>query len=254
MNIDIIKILTSPVFIFVFTCFFSLVPRYLKKTKISAYAKCLTGGVILSIMIFHIFIDLYEDAEFNNWAKFSSGLSFLLLFCIDKLYIEIQSRNNQCDTLPTNINKLQALVFVFAMSIHSFFEGTSILVCENRKKYYLFCLLGHKWIEAFTLGMSIEYSPFSRLIKIFLIVLYSSLTPIGEVTGQVLLNIFEENKIVKNLLVGVSCGSFFYIGFIDMLNSEFNKRDTLKIRLKKVMVIFFGFITMSTFFVFLPKE
>ncbi|KAF7703830.1 Zinc transporter ZIP1 [Cucumispora dikerogammari] len=247
-----ITVLKNPFFIFFYTLTFALLPRYTMKFKISSYIKCFTGGVILSIIILHVFPDLYEIK--NLEAPLAAGVSFLILFAIDKLYIDGPDSNHQGDSLPDKSTKLQALIFVLALSVHSFFEGVSIPVKTGTELFWnLVSLLGHKWIEAFSLGLSIEISGFKDTIKILLVLIYSVLTPFGSIMGVLISRMFAktdkitEAGFTKNLLIGISSGSFFYIGFIEMLNSEFKHNDNINLRIRKLFSVVIGFAIMSAF-------
>lgn len=251
-----ITICKNPIFIFIYTLLFALLPKYTMRFKISSYVKCFTGGVILSIIILHIFPDLYEIK--NIEAPLSAGISFLILFSIDKLYIDGPGQNIEGDSIPEKSTKMQALIFVLALSVHSFFEGVAIPVKTGPELFWnLVSLLGHKWIEAFSLGLSIEISGFKNLIKIILILIYSILTPFGSLVGSFVCKIFSktskitDTSVIKNILVGISSGSFIYIGFIEMLNSEFKPNDILKLRIKKIFGVIIGFTIMSIFLGFM---
>ncbi|KAF7683686.1 Zinc transporter ZIP1 [Astathelohania contejeani] len=233
--------------IFIFTFIFAISYKLFARTSLSSYLKCFAGGVILSTMIFHIFPDLYLHKD-SNIAPLFSGCSFLLLFSIDKLYLYSQS--NEADSLPEGSTQAQALLFVIALSMHSFLEGLGIPTKKNAELFwYMVGLLGHKWIEAFALGVSIMIADFKPKTIFRLLLLYSSLTPLGAIISSVAMQLLSNStyfKIGELVMTGISSGSFFYIGFIEMLNSEFSsgKKDKKAIKYK-MTAIFLGFILMT---------
>ncbi|KAM0678757.1 hypothetical protein BDAP_000540 [Binucleata daphniae] len=249
---DIMKHLMHAALMFVFTITFSYAYKIFHKSKISSYLKCFAGGIILSTMIFHIVPDLYETK--NIIGPFFAGISFLVLFWIDKLYLQVQGEH---DSLPDNVTLRKATIFVIALSVHSFLEGIG-LPAKNSSQvfYYLIGLFGHKWIEAFALGVSIAAAPFTQRTAFFLTFLYSSLTPLGIITGLIALksNVNDNVKnIIELVLTGLSSGSFFYIGFVEMLNSEFHhhhhyKKEKSKTDRNKLTAITTGFFIMTVLF------
>ncbi|KAM0687359.1 hypothetical protein COBT_001406 [Conglomerata obtusa] len=204
-------------------------------------------------MIFHIVPDLYEEKKFL--APFCAGISFLFLFWIDKLYLQAQGEH---DSLPDNITLRKATIFVVALSVHSFLEGIGLPAKTGIKiKYYLLGLFGHKWIEAFALGVSINGAPFSKRAAFLLTLLYSSLTPLGIISGLIAMSLNVKSGLkddIELVLTGLSSGSFFYIGFVEMLNSEFDghcKSSSSKSNRNKLTAISTGFAIMTVlFFVF----
>lgn len=237
-------LLLFSLFVFAFTLFFSFSYAMFKNTKLSFYSKCFAGGVLLSTIIFHIFPDIYT-CERCFIAPFSAGISFLILFSIDKLYL--QYRDSHGETITKMNGRLQALIFICALSVHSFMEGLGTSVKTGTGlMWYATGLLGHKWIEAFVVSVTMHTSNFSRYETLFLLVFYSILTPLGTVLGLVLMNSTYSTSWTAELLNGIACGSFFYIGFIEMLNSEFSHHFSLKKRdQRKIAAVFAGFFTMT---------
>lgn len=254
---EVVKHVFTAFSMFLFTITFAYAYKIFHKLKISSYLKCFAGGIILSTMIFHIVPDLYETK--NITAPFCAGVSFLILFWIDKLYLQVQGEH---DSLPDNVTVRKAVIFVIALSVHSFLEGIGLPAKSSSQIfYYLLGLFGHKWIEAFALGVSISAAPFSRKTAFYLTLLYSSLTPLGILTGLLALkaNVNQNVKeMIELVLTGLSSGSFFYIGFVEMLNSEFhhhhhNHKNSSKGDRNKLTAITTGFFVMTVLFLVIEK-
>lgn len=211
--------------------------------KISAYAKCLAGGIILATLLFHVFPDVCTS-EYRTIGQLFTGISFLLLFAIDKLYLYTGCNEN--DTLPDNITKTQAIVFILALSLHSFLEGLGIPAKSGDSLvWYIIGLFGHKWIEAFALSVSVHTSGFSKSYIRLLLIFYSFLTPLGTMVGYFIVSSMQTNRYFNQsecILNGIACGSFFYIEFIEMLQSEFSNGRK---REKKLAYVITGFVVMS---------
>lgn len=71
-----------------------------------------------------------------------------------------------------------------------------------------------------------------------MILLYSVVTPAGMLLGI----LAEKNEYLIDVMNGLSGGSFFYIGFVEMLNSEFVDNKDVK---RKTMFVLYGFVMMS---------
>lgn len=229
--------------IFIFTLFFSFSYNLVKRFKAAAYAKCLAGGIILATLLFHVFPDVCVS-EHRVVGQLFTGISFLMLFAVDKLYL--YNGNNDSDSLPENATKTQAIVFVLALSLHSFLEGLGIPVKSGSGLlWYIAGLFGHKWIEAFALSVSIHTSGFKHGYVVFLLLFYSFLTPLGTMVGYFIISSMKNNKhfaLVECILNGIACGSFFYIEFIEMLISEFQNG---KKHISKLIYVISGFVVMS---------
>lgn len=130
---------------FLITFVFSYAHKIQKKP--SPLAKCFASGIIISALIFDIIPDIYTNNNNKN-SPIYCAISFIFLFTIDKLYLGGEE-------MPKNVSIKKAIVFIFALSLHSLFEGLS---CHSRTNLtsYLVGLLGHKWAEAFVFGISIR--------------------------------------------------------------------------------------------------
>lgn len=230
------------IYIFFISFCFAYVYQFIKGFGVSTYVKCFSGGIILSTMIFHIFPHMYEESG-SFLSPFVSGLTFFALFAIDKVFCI-----NDDGTLGDSATKTQAFVYIVALSMHSFLEGLGVPAkSSNELNWYLFGLVGHKWIEAFTVGVMVLKAPFSHYVHFTLIFVYSVLTPLGIILGLYLFHVFSGSSVfLRCFLTGVSAGSFFYIGFIEMLSSEFSSGNMDSSSTKnKLSMLFVGFIVMG---------
>lgn len=211
--------------ILTFLMTFSFSYAYKIQKKPSSISKCLASGIILAAIIVHIIPDIYQ----NETAPICCAFSFIFLFALDKIFI--------CgEEMPKNVGVLKAITFICALSIHSLFEGLS---CASRDHLvaYLIGLLGHKWAEAYVFGLSIR-EVFKARTTLYLVLFYSLLTPLGMLFGLVC----KGHQKIEDVMNGLSGGSFFYIGFVEMLSS--NYVDNKDVR-KKTMGVVGGFSVMS---------
>lgn len=135
------------------------------------------------------------------------------------------------DGLDSHSSKSQAFIFVLALSMHSFFEGLGAAAQHSRENLimYLLSLFGHKWLEAFALGVNVLNANFGRFYACGLILFYSLLTPLGIILGM----LFERAtlagpyaQLTSDSLNGVAVGSFIFVSCIEMIPPEFHKRTS----------------------------
>lgn len=232
----------SAVILFVFTLAFSYAYNLIKPfMKGYTYIKCLTGGFIIGIILMEVLPDIYTG---DDTPVIATGLSFFLLFAISKLYIERVEAKEQ-DSIPEGASNKEALIFILALSLHSFMEGLGISSKKSSKLlWYIASILIHKWLEAIVLGTSVLTSKIPRPVCFALILIYSSLTSIGSLIGHWMSSSVYSTGFIVQVLNGVAAGSFFYIGFVEMVGNEFEtssgkltRRDTFK----KILSMFIGF-------------
>lgn len=221
---------------FLITIAFANAYRPFRHTKISSIIRCLAGGLIVATLLFHIIPDLYEGPAYLHIKIFLCGAVFILLFAIDKFILCCH------DAIPEKATLNKAIIFIAALSVHSFLEGLGCMAMAKKKALvpYAVALLGHKWIEAFVIGVSVGNASFKKNTALFLTVFYSSLTPLGIVVGMIAST--WNYPLVEAVMNGMSCGSFFYVGFLEMLIGEFREKE--KDDKKKIVAVFIGFLIM----------
>ncbi|KAI5167901.1 solute carrier family 39 (zinc transporter), member 1/2/3 [Nematocida sp. AWRm78] len=239
---DSTLIATSAVVLFVFTLLFSYAYKVIiPYMKGYTYIKCLTGGFIIGIILIEVLPDIYKTE--SQIPIIATGLSFFLLFAISKLYIERVDAAEQ-DSIPDGASKQEALVFILALSLHSFMEGLGVSSKKGSQLVlYIISILVHKWLEAIVLGASVLTSKLSSSVCFTLILIYSSLTSIGSLIGRSV-STDSTNSTLTLILNGVAAGSFFYIGFVEMVGNEFETSSgklTRRKTFKKILSMFIGF-------------
>lgn len=233
--------------LFVFTLIFSYGYYFVSPmVKTYSYIKCLTGGFIISIILFEILPDLYVHKSVV--PPLATGLSFFALFAISKLYIEKVDAEDH-DSIPGDATKKEALIFIVALSLHSFMEGLGVSTKTGDKLGWYICgLFAHKWLEALVLGASVLSSRLSKRARFSLLLVYSSLTSIGAILGMHISKRESEASVLLLILDGIAAGSFFYIAFVEMVGNEFQEgfgRTTKEKTWKKVLSMFSGFTGMT---------
>ncbi|KAI6195076.1 Zinc transporter ZIP2 [Aphelenchoides besseyi] len=142
----------------------------------------------------------------------------------------------------------KSLVFMLSIGLHSFIEGCALGVLKEGKSMLLLfsALLFHKSVESFKISLKLcDLKTSGRLVLYFMIIIYSSMTPLGSISTQFLLNSRIEEQIgdmIAIVLASASAGAFFYIAFFDILDKE---RENDHSNLAKLGAVFFGFLVVA---------
>ncbi|KAI5155155.1 solute carrier family 39 (zinc transporter), member 1/2/3 [Enteropsectra breve] len=143
-----------------------------------------------------------------------------------------------CNTgaISQTSSKLKAVVYLLAISAHSFFEGLAIYPAKftNGAPFIIgICL--HKVLESFSLGVSIIESTFSMLIKLSMLVLYSCLTPLGCLITAWMGN-SEKFDNYQKWCNALSFGSLIYIVCVEMIGHSFMDHKNPRLKLLALTV------------------
>ncbi len=149
------------------------------------------------------------------------------------------------DGLDSHSSKSQAIIFVVALSMHSFLEGLAMATKSTQYalSMYLISLFAHKWLEAFALGVNVMNASFSAGYSMVLIAFYSLLTPFGILLGMMLRSYNLKSVFVSQCLNGLAAGSFLFVSCIEMIPPEFHKKTSQTVW--KFAVLCAGFAIMA---------
>lgn len=119
---------------------------------------------------------------------------------------------------------LSALTMTMALGVHSAFEGLGFGAIEHASGTYsvMFALLAHKFLEAFALGLAIARAKFRIWLAVFVLLLYSCMTPAATAAGIVIQQGIQGgwSALVAAIFSSVAAGSFLYIACFEMIPSE----------------------------------
>lgn len=159
--------------------------------------------------------------------------------------------------IRTSKSRIQAYVFVLALSMHSLLEGLGMSGKNSESVLYRFLvgLFAHKWIEAFALGVTVMSSGIPRVTAFGLITFYTILTPVGIVGGMLadfwslsstassVKSASAGNALLPYIFNGLAAGSFMFVSCIEMIPPEFHKREDTA--LVKFLAVCLGFMIMA---------
>lgn len=142
---------------------------------------------------------------------------------------------------------LRCFIVIIALGLHSIFEGIAIgLGHEPQDVWYLFfAIASHKFVVAFVIGMQFVVAGLSKCMVVTLILIFSSISPIGIAIGLGL-TIQEAGDngstgAATTVLNALAAGTLLYVVFFEVLEKERGKN---KYGIIQVFCIILGFLFM----------
>lgn len=141
---------------------------------------------------------------------------------------------------------LRCVILLFALTLHSLFEGVAIGLQEDLYKLTNLAVgIGiHECLVAFALGTSLARQNLARPMVVALCLLFSAAIPLGIGIGMgvgVVRGLVT--TVVSAVLQALTAGTFLYVIFVEILPNEIDRnRD----RLLKVLIMFVGFCIISS--------
>jgi len=128
---------------------------------------------------------------------------------------------------PMHQGNWNMYVLCLLLSVHSLIEGAALGIEDNipDATNVFIAIFGHKAFAAFAFGVNVvkHKTPTDQLIK--LVLLFSSMTPIGILMGLTALQ-NTSNSALSETIKAVSSGTFIYIALVEVILEEFeNPKD-----------------------------
>ncbi|XP_067127742.1 zinc transporter ZIP1-like [Centruroides vittatus] len=164
---------------------------------------------------------------------------------------EVNNHTHTDHNKSVSHSSLRTLLLVFALSLHSIFEGLAIGLQMNMNDtlQIFIAVIIHKGILAFTLGLNLIQSNLNLIICIICDFIFSIMSPLGIGIGIAITDLGTRNEIplTSGILQGIACGSFLYVTFFEVLPHELNGSFN---RLLKLLFVILGFAGISIIIVF----
>ncbi|GFT32149.1 zinc transporter ZIP1 [Nephila pilipes] len=148
----------------------------------------------------------------------------------------------------------RSLLLVFALSLHSIFEGLAIGLQTSIQSNIriLIAVLIHKCIIAFTLGLNLTHSSLRNINVIKSNFFFSLASPIGILIGVLVIDFVQgvALSITSGILQGLATGTFLYVTVIEILPKELSCG---KDRMVKMACVVLGYSIVSLLLTFLPE-
>ena len=140
-------------------------------------------------------------------------------------------------------SNFRTYVLVFAISLHSIFEGLAVgLILKPNQLYQIYiALLIHKSIIAFSIGVQLVDARLTKKVHTICITIFSVMTPLGVALGLLVLNSFDTGVklFFSGILQAMATGTFLYVTFFEVLPHELSIDDDKKTL--KILFVIIGY-------------
>ncbi|EJW02331.1 hypothetical protein EDEG_03233 [Edhazardia aedis USNM 41457] len=207
--------------------------------------------------------DHKNHGSFSNLGLTISGIAFIFLIAVDSLILNHSHCDGKSephdhsghshdaigtcntDAIKSSTNVVQAMIYVLAISVHSFFEGLGIKKGSGTLFWGIFM---HKAIESFSLGFTISCAKALKFYSmIFICTVYSSLTPLGMLLVNNLPDSLKNNSLIVQICNGLSLGSTMFIVCFEMIPPIFHTKMKFREDMFKVVLLALGYFV--TYFI-----
>ena len=142
--------------------------------------------------------------------------------------------HNHLDFVNESKNLMQTIIFLMAISLHSFFEGLDT-TCHHIVDSHTIGLILHKIPESLSIGMALFSSKIKKSIGILLILGFSLLTPAAIFIGRQCKTWLVDSELYFKAL---ALGSLLYVVFLEGISHELENGH----KKKKLVFLFIGYI------------
>lgn len=155
-----------------------------------------------------------------------------------------------CNTsaISTSKTKIEGILFLLAISIHSFFEGLTV-TADLKHLPLITGLFFHKILESFAIGVSVFDSIFSQSAKYLFLVIYSLLTPLAILFKDI--ELFANSSLMREWFTALCTGSLMFVVFFEMIGHSFHGGKNM---ISKMWIIIIGYLLGCTSIVLAHAE
>lgn len=153
---------------------------------------------------------------------------------MSKYSYSIKQNNN---LTKNNENEyLKGVIIMFSYSVHSFFEGFALV---NTTLASDFGMLIHKFLESFTVALSLKTIKIPKIFFHTAILFYASLTPLGYVIASFInyKDIIFGGFPLLSTFQALAFGSYIFITFDEMIPFGLRSKS---FKYQKIIVLFLG--------------
>lgn len=217
-----------------------------RSERLFSWGAAVAGGVFLAAGLVHMLPDAVGHLRSLEIAFpvsfFIAGLGFLLVFGIEKALAASHDVGGAAGAGETASPYILALI----LSIHSVIAGISLGAERTLAgaSIIFIAIIGHKGTAAFALGVSLLRARVARAQMVRLIVLFSSMTPLGVLIGTVMSSLLTGRgaDICEGVFDSVAAGTFLYVATLDIISEEFSRQADRRL---KFALLALGFAFMS---------
>jgi zinc transporter ZupT len=189
-------------------------------------ADAFASGIFLGTALFHMLPHAIRafsiELDHINYpiAELFCAAGFLLLLFLERLSRFITMGKHSENTF----SYLLAMIFI----LHSLIEGTvlGVNLTLTTTAVIFIAIIAHKGSESFALAVVLNRSHLSFTKMLYLIILFSLMTPLGILSGTLLTHSFNENAVLFTASFNAfAAGSFLYMSTLHHINHHERHHD-----------------------------
>uniref|UniRef100_A0A8D0GGF0 Solute carrier family 39 member 1 n=1 Tax=Sphenodon punctatus TaxID=8508 RepID=A0A8D0GGF0_SPHPU len=141
---------------------------------------------------------------------------------------------------------IRSFMLLFALSLHSVFEGLAVGLQEAGARALEICLalLIHKCVIAFSLSLKLLQGRLRPRAVTACLLLFAAMSPLGIGVGVALTEgVGALHRLARSVLEGLATGTFVYITFLEILPHELGSPQQ---RILKVILLVAGFALVTS--------
>lgn len=187
----------------------------------------LSAGLFLGLVFLHLLPELAGHGGHAHGHAESAGdeklpwictlAGFLLLFFVEKLWLESRSRRDH--------HRAVWYASYVGLLIHTAFTGlglAAVLPNEHMRWVFLLAIVAHKGSEAFSLATLMQLAGLGRARALGYLAAYAAVAPAGLLLGVAVEAVDPHMALA---LTGVACGTFLYVAVCDLLPEVFHGEE-----------------------------
>jgi zinc transporter 1/2/3 len=151
------------------------------------------------------------------------------------------------EDIVLDLHGTRSLILMLALSLHRIFDGMGVGLQQKTQNVWnlLIAVVCHEVVIGFSLGLDFMKNNYTWRRLLITAFLCSLIMPIGILIGIGISEFGNETaelQIVNGLLQGLTCGTFIYVTFMEILHEEMDAMDT---SVAKVTSVLMGFGLMA---------
>jgi zinc transporter 1/2/3 len=209
------------------------------------------GLGFLAMLILEVFVHSIKDTLHHSNLSPEDDQSPLTMLNNKKMRYdecnELQAVHSQIHNISdlSNDNPYLPFVVFIALSFHSLMEGIGIGAASSQPWSIVIAVLAHKSLAGMALSMELLQHKV-RLAKLVLcLVIFASMTPIGIIFGWLFAGSDPAESMASGICTALAGGTFLYVGAMEIVPQEFQKRTHLGLKSAVLVASFFAFSSLS---------
>ena len=151
------------------------------------------------------------------------------------------------ENIRADLHSTRSLILMLALSLHRIFEGMGVGLQQTTQSVFnlITAVICHEVVIGFSLGLDFMKNNFTLRRWLVTSVVCSSIMPVGIIVGIAMTETGHQSnglQIANGILQALTCGTFIYVTFMEILHDELDILDT---GLSRTTSLLMGFVLMA---------